>query len=50
MGGHGNNERAFVRLTKSERIQHVILFVSTGLLILTGFMLMGEVWAIKLFG
>lgn len=50
MGGHGNNERAFVRLTKSERIQHVILFVSTTLLIITGFMLMGEEWAVKLFG
>lgn len=50
MGGHDNNQRMFVRLTKNERIQHVILFVSTGLLIFTGFMLMGEDWAIKLFG
>ena len=47
---HGKNERMFVRLTKSQRIQHVILFVSTGLLILTGFMLMGERWVIEMFG
>ena len=50
MSGHNTGERTFVRLTKSERIQHVILFVSTTLLIVTGFMLMGEDWAIKLFG
>jgi cytochrome b subunit of formate dehydrogenase len=50
MSGYHKNERAFVRLTKSERIQHVILFVSTTLLIVTGFMLMGEDWAIKLLG
>ena len=50
MSGHNTSERTFVRLTKSERIQHVILFVSTTLLIVTGFMLMGEDWAIKLFG
>ena len=47
---HGKKERMFVRLTKSQRIQHVILFVSTGLLILTGFMLMGERWVIEMFG
>lgn len=50
MSGHGGNEKTFVRLTKSERIQHVILFVSTTLLVITGFMLMGEEWAGKLFG
>lgn len=43
-------ERTFVRLTKNQRIQHVILFVSTGLLILTGFMLKGERWVIESFG
>lgn len=47
---HGKKERMFVRLTKSQRIQHAILFVSTGLLILTGFMLMGERWVIEMFG
>jgi len=47
---HGNNERSFIRLTKSQRIQHVILFISTGLLILTGFMLQGERWVIEMFG
>lgn len=46
----GVGERSFVRLTKNQRIQHVILFVSTGLLILTGFMLQGERWAIEMFG
>jgi len=50
MHGQDNTERTFVRLTKSERIQHVVLFVSTGLLIVTGFMLVGEDWALKLFG
>jgi cytochrome b subunit of formate dehydrogenase len=45
-----NGERKFVRLTKSQRIQHVILFSSTGLLILTGFMLQGERWVIEMFG
>ncbi len=50
MNSHSNTERTFVRLTRSERIQHVILFVSTTLLIITGFMLMGEDWAIKLLG
>ncbi len=42
--------KTFVRLTKNQRIQHVILFVSTGLLILTGFMLKGERWVIESFG
>lgn len=43
-------ERSFLRLTKNQRIQHVVLFTSTGLLILTGFMLQGERWAIEMFG
>lgn len=43
-------ERYFVRLTKSQRIQHAVLFISTGLLIITGFMLKGERWVIELFG
>lgn len=47
---HANHERFFLRLTRSERIQHAILFVSTGLLILTGFMLLGERWVIESFG
>lgn len=50
MAGHGKKERMFERLTVSQRIQHVILFVSTTLLIITGFMLMGERWAIDMFG
>lgn len=47
---HGHNEKTYVRLTKSERIQHIILVVSTTLLVFTGFMLMGEQFAIELFG
>ena len=43
-------QKRFVRLTKNQRIQHVILFVSTGLLIITGFMLQGERWVIEMFG
>ncbi len=45
-----DKDRKFVRLTKSQRIQHVVLFSSTGLLILTGFMLQGEKWVIEMFG
>ncbi|MCU7905636.1 MAG: cytochrome b/b6 domain-containing protein [Candidatus Thiodiazotropha sp. (ex Epidulcina cf. delphinae)] len=45
-----SEERKFVRLTKSQRIQHAVLFISTGLLILTGFMLQGERWVIEMFG
>lgn len=50
MSGSGNTKRTFIRLSKSQRIQHAILFTSTGLLVLTGFMLQGERWAIELFG
>ncbi len=50
MSGDGNTKRTFIRLTKSQRIQHAVLFTSTGLLVLTGFMLQGERWAIELFG
>ncbi|MES9991784.1 MAG: cytochrome b/b6 domain-containing protein [Candidatus Thiodiazotropha sp.] len=39
-----------VRLTKNQRIQHAVLFISTGLLIITGFMLQGEKWVIEMFG
>ncbi len=44
------NTKYFVRLTKNQRIQHAVLFSSTGVLILTGFMLQGERWAIEMFG
>ncbi|MET0071130.1 MAG: cytochrome b/b6 domain-containing protein [Candidatus Thiodiazotropha sp.] len=37
-------------MTKNQRIQHAILFISTGLLIITGFMLQGEKWVIEMFG
>ena len=50
MSRHGKSEKSFVRLTKSERVQHAIMFVSTTLLIITGFMLMGEKSAIDLLG
>ncbi|UCE89335.1 MAG: cytochrome b/b6 domain-containing protein [Pseudomonadota bacterium] len=42
--------RQFVRLTKSQRIQHAILFVSTALLIITGFMIEADRWFIASFG
>lgn len=50
MSGEKDSKRTFIRLTKSQRIQHAVLFTSTGLLVLTGFMLQGERWAIDLFG
>ncbi len=52
MSNHADrkNQRYFERLTLSERIQHVILFTSTTLLIFTGFMLHGERWAIEMMG
>jgi cytochrome b subunit of formate dehydrogenase len=45
-----HNEKHYIRLTKNQRIQHVVLFSSTGLLVITGFMLQGERWAIEMFG
>lgn len=42
--------RQFVRLTKSQRMQHAILFISTTLLIITGFMLQADQWFISIFG
>jgi cytochrome b subunit of formate dehydrogenase len=50
MKSEHNSGRKIVRMTKSQRIQHVILFVSTTLLILTGFMLQADMWLIELFG
>jgi cytochrome b subunit of formate dehydrogenase len=50
MSKHETSSRSYVRLTKNQRLQHVVLFSSTGLLILTGFMLQGERWAIEMFG
>ena len=40
----------FLRLTRNQRIQHVILMISTGLLIITGFMLQADRWLIESFG
>ena len=39
-----------MRLTKSQRIQHIILMISTILLIITGFMLQADRWFISIFG
>ena len=50
MNGSTEHTRKFLRLTRSQRIQHVILFVSTALLILTGFMLQADRWFIEIFG
>lgn len=44
------NERQFLRLTKSQRIQHIVLVISTTVLILTGFMLQADKWLIDSFG
>lgn len=45
-----NSSRQFVRLTRNQRIQHVVLLVSTTVLILTGFMLQADRWLIDSFG
>jgi len=50
MNSKHKTERKFLRMTKSQRIQHVILFVSTTILILTGFMLQADNWLIEAFG
>jgi len=50
MNSEQKTERKFLRMTKSQRIQHVILFVSTTVLILTGFMLQADNWLIEAFG
>lgn len=42
--------RYFLRLTRNQRIQHFILMISTGLLIITGFMLQADPWLIEIFG
>ena len=50
MSDSTENKRQFVRLTRSQRIQHLILVVSTVLLIITGFMLQADRWFIEFFG
>lgn len=50
MSEHTGSRRQFVRLTRSQRIQHVVLFTSTTLLIITGFMLQADQGFIDLFG
>lgn len=50
MNNPQKNTRQFVRLTRNQRIQHTILFISTGLLIVTGFMLQADRWLIESFG
>ncbi len=50
MSSTNKTGRKFLRMTKSQRIQHVILFVSTTTLVLTGFMLQADSWLIDLFG
>jgi len=43
-------KKQFVRLTRSQRRQHIILVISTILLIITGFMLQADRWFIGIFG
>lgn len=50
MSGSEKNGRYFVRLTLSQRVQHLLLLVSTSVLIITGFMLQGEGSMIQAFG
>lgn len=50
MKNTGKNQRQFVRLTASQRIQHIILVISTTLLIITGFMLQADNWFISILG
>ncbi len=50
MSHSGKPQRQFVRLTKSQRVQHIILVISTTLLIITGFMLQADRWFIGIFG
>ncbi len=45
-----NNKSQFIRLTRSQRIQHIILMISTTLLIITGFMLQADRWFISVLG
>lgn len=48
---HANkSKRQFIRLTRSQRLQHIILVISTTLLIITGFMLQADRWFIGIFG
>ena len=50
MAHHTDTGKYYVRLTKNERIQHLVLMLSVGTLVLTGFMLEGERWVIESFG
>ena len=50
MNSHAENTRYFVRLTPSQRLQHIILVVSTSLLIITGWMVQAEAFVIQSFG
>ncbi len=50
MNNPENSTRQFLRLTRSQRKQHIVLLVSTTLLIVTGFMLQADSWFIGIFG
>jgi cytochrome b subunit of formate dehydrogenase len=50
MGNPGENTRYFVRLTLSQRIQHILLVISTIVLIITGYMIQAEAIVIESFG
>ena len=50
MTRHATAERTFVRLTLNQRIQHIVLAVSIGLLVITGFMVESEQWMIDSLG
>lgn len=50
MSSNHKTGRKFLRMTRSQRIQHALLLVSTTILILTGFMLQADNWLIEMFG
>jgi len=47
---HGGDQRYFIRLTLSQRIQHISLVITTVLLVITGFMIQAEASLITALG
>ncbi len=50
MSNVGENTRYFVRLTLNQRLQHIVLVISTIVLIITGYMIQAEAFVIESFG
>ena len=47
---NGPEERYFIRMTPSQRIQHITIVISTSLLIITGFLIQAEAFVINSLG